>query len=594
MNTIILDLTLPQNYVAEEILLGTILINPTVFPQLMPFLKPDAFFVESHRLIYKSLIMLHKSNKIDIIQLIYLLNDKEILYSIGGVPKIIELMRQSHMFMSSINIYAYVQELMNLVNNSYIKRLIIQYGYNVIQLASVTYLPSHHIYNKVSEYLESTVYKIPKENFMTFRDLIASLLMQVKYQNVDLAQLPVTQNTILSGFHKLDDLINGLQAGDLIVIAGRPSIGKTSFVINLVLNILNSIALGLCFFSLEMSKSQIVRKFVSVASGFPIHSICFSKLNSDQWYTLNKICRNLMNYNVYINDVPGISIDYIEYTAKLLHKETSKIQLIVIDYLQLIQIENFTNNTRTQELGYITRKLKLLAQYLDIPIIVLSQLNRSIETRVNKIPLLSDLRESGCLDVYNGLMLDLLNSLYIQHLYNSKILIRYNLLNAFRVRNFFTKFFHNGSLNIFFQYSFSVYCFISTLNVTHNHKVYMKTKWRRFNEYLQNSICIANYSHNLDFYYFFEYIYTNAIIYYDYIHVFDLQEPSYMVLLVDNFILHNSIEQDADIVIILSKDIQEVSSSNIIDVSLCKNRNGATGLCQLLFTPVNNTFHNIL
>nr|YP_010196442.1 replication helicase subunit [Gracilaria cearensis]UAD83839.1 replication helicase subunit [Gracilaria cearensis] len=592
MQSIILDPVLPHNYIAEEILLGTILIHPTIFPQLMPFLKPDSFFVESHQLIYISLVTLHKDKKIDILQLFYFLNDSQILHYVGGVLKIIELMRQSHIFMPSINMYVYVQELMILINNSYTRRLIIQYGYNVVKLANINDLHCHQIYNKVSEYLESTVHKIPKENLMTFKDLIGDLLIQLKYQNLNLIQPTINQNMILSGFQPLDQLIQGLQGGDLIVIAGRPSVGKTSFVINLAFNILSSISLGLCFFSLEMSKMQIVNKFIAIASGVDTQNIAFSKLTIDEWYDLNHICRKLMKYKVYINDTPNISIDYIEYTSKLLYQETGIIQLVIIDYLQLVQVEGFNNNLRTQELGYITRKLKLLAQYLSVPIVVLSQLNRSIETRVNKFPLLSDLRESGCLVNYYRLNLDIINNLHIQSLYNYRILIGSDLIKCFNNNCLFNVFLYTLHFNFSLQYSFSIYFPYFLLSLTHNHKLYLKTRWLKLSFYLEHRICIINYFYRLSSY-IFEYIYIPYVIYFDYFKVFDVEEPCYSVLCLSDFILHNSIEQDADIVIILSQGEKHLGLSNIIDVSLCKNRNGPTGLCKLLFTPQNNKFCDI-
>nr|YP_009732517.1 replicative DNA helicase [Gracilaria textorii]QHS70859.1 replicative DNA helicase [Gracilaria textorii] len=592
MQSIILDPILPHNYIAEEILLGTILIHPTIFSQLMPFLKSDSFFVESHQLIYASLVILHKDKKIDILQLFYFLNSSQILHYVGGVLKIIELMRQSHIFMPSINMYVYIQELMILINNSYTRRLIIQYGYNVIRLANIHDLHCHQIYNKVSEYLESTVHKIPKENLMTFKDLIGDLLIQLKYQNLNLVQPTIKRNIILSGFQSLDQLIQGLQGGDLIVIAGRPSVGKTSFVINLAFNILSSISLGLCFFSLEMSKIQIVSKFLAIASGISAQNISFSKLRMDEWYDLNKICRKLMKYKVYINDTPNISIDYIEYISKLLYHETGIIQLIIIDYLQLVQVEGFNNNIRTQELGYITRKLKLLAQYLNVPIVVLSQLNRSIETRINKIPLLSDLRESGCVVNYHSFNLDIINNLHPQILHNYKMLIRSNVIKCFNNDCLSNMFLYASYFNFSLQYSFSM-CFpYYLLSLTHNHKLYLKIRWIKLSFYLENTICVINYFYRLSKY-IFEYIYVPHIIYFDYFQVFDVQEPIYSILRLSDFILHNSIEQDADIVIILSQCDKHLGVSNIIDVSLCKNRNGATGLCKLLFTPQNNKFCDV-
>nr|YP_010198866.1 replication helicase subunit [Gracilaria tikvahiae]UAD88099.1 replication helicase subunit [Gracilaria tikvahiae] len=592
MQSILLNPVLPHNYIAEEILLGTILIHPTIFPQLMPFLKSDSFFVESHQLIYTSLVTLHRDKKIDILQLFYFLNNSQILHYVGGVLKIIELMRQSHIFMPSINMYAYIQELMMLINNSYTRRLMIQYGYNVVKLANIHDLHCHQIYNKVSEYLESTVHKIPKENLMTFKDLIGDLLIRLKYQNLNLIQPIINRNIILSGFQPLDKLIQGLQGGDLIVIAGRPSVGKTSFVINLAFNILSSTSLGLCFFSLEMSKIQIVSKFIAIASGVSTQNISFSKLTIDEWYDVNQICRRLMKYKVYINDTPNISIDYIEYTSKLLYQETGIIQLVIIDYLQLVQVEGFNNNIRTQELGYITRKLKLLAQYLNIPIVVLSQLNRSIETRVNKIPLLSDLRESGCIVNYYSFNLDNINNLHVQSLYNYKMLIRCNLIKCCK-NNYLSNIFLDALyFNFSLQYSFSICSPYHLLSLTHNHKLYLKIRWLKLSFYLENSICVINYFHRLSAY-IFEYIYIPCVIYFKYFQVFDVQEPCYSVLRLSDLILHNSIEQDADIVIILSQCDSHLGLSNIIDVSLCKNRNGATGLCKLLFTPQNNKFCDV-
>nr|UAD84247.1 replication helicase subunit [Gracilaria changii] len=589
MYNVLRDFLLPQNYIAEEVLLGAILINPTIFSQVMSFLKSDSFFVESHKLIYNGLLVLYENDKIDILQLFYFLNDSKILHYIGGVFKIIELMRQSHIFMPSINMHSYIQDLMILIHNSYTRRLIIQYGYNVIQLANISDLPCYKIYNKVSEYLESTAYKIPKDTLITFKDLIGDLLVQLKYQNVNLVNSPVNQNIILSGFQQLDELIQGLQGGDLIVIAGRPSIGKTSFVVNIAFNILVSVSLGIYFFSLEMSKMQILSKFIAIASEVSTQSISLSKLTLDEWYYLNQVCSDLMKYDVYINDMPNISIDYIEYVSKLFVYETNKIQLLIIDYLQLVKVEGFNNSLRTQELGYITRKLKLLAQYLNIPIIILSQLNRSIETRVNKLPLLSDLRESGCLVKSHHLNLDFINNLHVQSLY--MFLIINNLMNLFGMKSICKLFFYSIYFNFSLQYSFSIYIpfpFYS-FSLTYNHKLYSKKSWMNLSFCLENNVCIINYFYNF-YLYIFEYIYIPYIIYYSYTQVFDITEPNYMLLLTPNFVLHNSIEQDADIVMILSKGDTNLSLSNVIDISLCKNRNGAIGSCKLLFIPHNNKF----
>nr|UAD88923.1 replication helicase subunit [Gracilariopsis chorda] len=592
MQNINLDLFLPQNYIAEEILLGTILINPMIFPQIIPYLKQESFFLECHELIYKSLIIIYRDGKIDILHLLYTLNRSEKLDHIGGVYKIMELMRQGHLFMSSINMSVYVQQLIILINNSYMKRLMIQYGYNIVRLASIESFKSHHLYNTASDYLESTVHKIPKENLSTFRDILGDLLIEFKNHYSDLEQDFVPRSEILSGFHEIDELMKGLQDGDLIVVAGRPSIGKTSFVINIAYNILSSANLGLCFFSLEMSKIQIVYKFIAVACKISLQSFSLNQLTVDQQHNFKSICNSLMNSNIYINDSPNMSVDYIEYTSKLLFKETRNIQLIIIDYLQLIQIENFTNNVRAQELAYITRKLKLLAQYLYIPIIVLSQLNRSIETRLNKNPLLSDLRESGCLISYLLLNIDLYNSLHSHSLYKNQTSIKYSLIKLFY--NDYLSQLSSYCINWKFilQYSFNINIYNYVLSLTHNHKLYNKLCWTKNNQLLEEDCAIMNtflFYSNI----YLEYKLIRYIKCLKYVQVFDIQEPNYLSLLCNYIILHNSIEQDADIVMILSQSNDHLDLFKTVDITLCKNRNGPTGVCKLLFTPEKNLFSNI-
>nr|YP_009237838.1 DNA replication helicase [Gracilariopsis lemaneiformis]YP_009294759.1 replication helicase subunit [Gracilariopsis chorda]AJO68400.1 replication helicase subunit [Gracilariopsis lemaneiformis]AML79800.1 DNA replication helicase [Gracilariopsis lemaneiformis]AOM67019.1 replication helicase subunit [Gracilariopsis chorda] len=592
MQNINLDLFLPQNYIAEEILLGTILINPMIFPQIIPYLKQESFFLECHELIYKSLIIIYRDGKIDILHLLYTLNRSEKLDHIGGVYKIMELMRQGHLFMSSINMSVYVQQLIILINNSYMKRLMIQYGYNIVRLASIESFKSHHLYNTASDYLESTVHKIPKENLSTFRDILGDLLIEFKNHYSDLEQDFVPRSEILSGFHEIDELMKGLQDGDLIVVAGRPSIGKTSFVINIAYNILSSANLGLCFFSLEMSKIQIVYKFIAVACKISLQSFSLNQLTVDQQHNFKSICNSLMNSNIYINDSPNMSVDYIEYTSKLLFKETRNIQLIIIDYLQLIQVENFTNNVRAQELAYITRKLKLLAQYLYIPIIVLSQLNRSIETRLNKNPLLSDLRESGCLISYLLLNIDLYNSLHSHSLYKNQTSIKYSLIKLFY--NDYLSQLSSYCINWKFilQYSFNINIYNYVLSLTHNHKLYNKLCWTKNNQLLEEDCAIMNtflFYSNI----YLEYKLIRYIKCLKYVQVFDIQEPNYLSLLCNYIILHNSIEQDADIVMILSQSNDHLDLFKTVDITLCKNRNGPTGVCKLLFTPEKNLFSNI-
>lgn len=597
----------PQNYLAEEILLGTILIHPSIFPQITPLIKEDSFFLECHQIIYKNLITIHRKNKLDIIQLLYSLSNTKALNTIGGINKIIELMKQSQVFMSSSNIIVYTKELVEIINNDYIKRLIIQYGYNIINLGYIKKIPSHQLYNQATNQLNTTAEKIPKENMHNFKTLIGDFLLSLHKKNSDSALIEQTNNDkycLVSGFQELDKLTNGLPNGDLIVIAGRPSTGKTSLAINIAYNIITDIKIGICIFSLEMSKMQILQKLISIASTIPTKQIILNQISSKEWEDIKTICKELLSSKIYLNDTPNMSVDYIEYTTKLLKKETHYVELIIIDYLQLIQTEGIYCENRSQELSYITRKLKLLAQNLNVPIIILSQLNRSIETRVNKQPLLSDLRESGCLNVSILISHNYVNQLHLATIFsNDKIQQYIQIMQTNHINNQYDILIKKQiqityqAIHILLQYIFRVHINIyNYLEITQNHKFYTKQKWTKQNcivekeKILKQSTFYKNRIKNS----ILENSYIINLSYIKYSTVYDIKIDDYSNFIAQNIILHNSIEQDADLVMILKEQTkQENLTLKVIDIFLCKNRNGPTGCCQILFSLENTTFANL-
>nr|YP_008144809.1 putative replicative DNA helicase [Grateloupia taiwanensis]AGO19764.1 putative replicative DNA helicase [Grateloupia taiwanensis] len=593
----------PQNYLAEEILLGTILIHPSIFPQITPLIKEDSFFLECHQIIYKNLINIHRKNKLDIIQLLYCLSDTKALNTIGGINKIIELMKQSQVFMSSNNIIIYTKELVDIINNDYIKRLIIQYGYNVISLAYIKKFPSHQLYNQVTNQLNTTAEKIPKENMHNFKTLIGDFLLSLHKTDIDNTLIKQTNNDkycLVSGFEQLDKLTNGLPNGDLIVIAGRPSTGKTSLAINIVYNIITEINIGVCIFSLEMSKMQILQKLISIASTIPTKQIILNKINSGEWKNIQTVCKKLLSSKVYLNDTPNMSVDYIEYTTKLLKKETKYVEIIIIDYLQLIQTEEIYCENRSQELSYITRKLKLLAQNLNVPIIILSQLNRSIETRINKQPLLSDLRESGCLNTSILMNSDSMNYLHVANIFSTnKIKQDIQIVQVNHVNNQYNilikkqKRINYKSIHILLQYIFKIHINIyNCLEITQNHKLYTKQKWTKQNYIIEKEKILKQSTVNTN--YILENSYIINLSYFKYSTVYDIKVDDYSNFIAHNIILHNSIEQDADLVMILKEqNKQENLTLKVIDIFLCKNRNGPTGSCQILFSLENTSFTNL-
>jgi len=597
----------PQNYIAEEILLGCILINPNIFIHINPLIKVESFFLECHQLIYITFLKLYKQNKLHPIELLYYLSENKTLHTVGGLKKIIELMKQSQTFMySTININQYIYEIIQIINNTYIKRLMIQYGYNIIRLAYIKEYSSYKLYNKASQYLHVTVNKIPKNNLQNLQNLISNLILEVQSNKI-INNERISQATIIkSGFKDLDHLTHGLPNGDLIVIAARPSIGKTSLAINIAYNVLNKFNNGVCIFSLEMSSKQILHKMISIGSQIPNKKLTLYQINQTQWKKIQSICNILLKNNFYINDTPNISIDYIEYIAELWIQEKKEIKLIIIDYLQLIQIDNAIKLNRTQELSYITRKLKLLAQNLNIPILVLSQLNRSIELRTSKKPMLSDLKESGCININTHLDIDnkyknSLNIVNIQKIkrYTKKQLkipIISNLLYKHKISQKFIKYDNIFQVKIIIQYIFKIYQNNNKyFNTTHNHQFLKKYNWIKNNKFIDYT-CITNLYINNNQHKVLEYNYIKTIDYQKYIHAYDINMKSYTHFFCNQTILHNSIEQDSDIVLMLyekEKSNYHLKNEKIIDVIISKNRNGPIGSCELLFCLNNTTFKNI-
>nr|YP_010155958.1 putative replicative DNA helicase [Cumathamnion serrulatum]QQY85252.1 putative replicative DNA helicase [Cumathamnion serrulatum] len=595
-------LLLPQNYLAEEILLGIIFIHPHIFYRIVPIIKTEYFYLECHKIIYTYLLIINQKNQLNITEFLYTLANINILYYIGGITKILDLMKQSQIFIiTSLNINIYIKEIIKLIQYNYTKRLMIQYAYNIIRLAYIPKLSHHKIYNKASYYLNIAENRIPQNNIKTFQELISQFLLNIKskesrYQ----VNVHLQHNQLLkSGFLELDKLILGLPKGDLIIIAGRPSMGKTSLAINIAYNILQNKQSAIYIFSLEMSNKQILNKFISIASNIPLKYIIINSLKLIQWHKIINTCYDLINKQIYIDDNPNTSIDYIEYTSKLITKNNKNIHIIIIDYLQLIQANISNKTNRTQELSYITRKLKLLAQYLQLPIIVLSQLNRNIETRTNKQPILSDLKESGCIElsIKINLIENINNKLQINNLINRSITIQ-KIKRIYQIACLYKNHLNNiKNQKIFLSTKYNFLCRTNKNNqilITHNHKFIFNHNWNPNYLLLDNASLNKNilihsyYRYNLIHNY-----YTRIIKFTTYNKSFDLNTQNYFHFLCNNILLHNSIEQDADIVMMIyEKDSNYYHKKKLLDITLCKNRNGKIGSFKLLFSTETTLFEN--
>ena len=219
-----------------------------------------------------------------------------------------------------------------------------------------------------------------------------------------------TLSGLASGFSDLDSLIQGFQKSDLIIVAGRPSLGKTALSLNIALNVIKSSKLPVLFFSLEMSKEQIMYRLLTMETNINQARLKSGKLRQNDWIKLNKIIKILSKLPFFVDDTFDLSIQTIRSKIKTIIFEQNHIGLIIIDYLQLMQNSNERNENRAQELSHITRSLKTIAREFNVPIIALSQLSRNVENRIDKRPILSDLRESGSIEQDADIVLMLYNN----------------------------------------------------------------------------------------------------------------------------------------------------------------------------------------
>nr|AYR05795.1 replication helicase subunit [Lithothamnion sp.] len=572
----------PQNILAEEVLLGHLLVNEMTAYNIIAIVKSDFFSLEKHQILYINIINIYNQyNHINITNLIYLLWNKKLLNKIGGLNQITQLIQKSQVLLSYSEKNRLVQEYIQIIYQHYTKRIFIQYSYNILQLSYINRISIQQLHNKSTQYLQEIGKLIELQKNNTLKHLISHFLSNF-HTTID-----NFNKHIFSGFKALDEITNGFKDGDLIVIAGRPSMGKTSFVINITNHIIMKLNLGVYIFSLEMSKNQILDKIISIASKITINNISNKKIIAHEWQNLHNTCRLLMQSNLQIDDEGNASINYIKSKTKLINYITKKKTTIIIDYLQLIKINTLKIESRTQELGYITRELKLLAKNLKTPVIVLSQLNRSIENRINKRPLLSDLRESGCISYTNLPNIRKIKNKITNHYIET--------LNSFK--NFYSTY-NSGPMTLKRskpQYTYWITCINAiNINITHNHKILTEEDWKKEDQvkkYNLHSTKILRYiGEGIQSILELNPLYQIKLL--GKTNVYDIEIYEHCNFLTETQILHNSIEQDADLVLMLYQE-EENRKNKIVDIIISKHRNGPVGSFQLLFHKNTCKFSNI-
>ena len=384
---LVINQYLPHNFLAEKMILSCLLISTEAIDITLRTISVEVFYFKNHQEIYKTIIFMHKNNQpIDILTLITFLQDNGLLHKIGGLKVLIELLSQ-------IPNLVYLEEYLRLVKDKYIRRSLIKLGYETVNSSYITSIPLENILNDLENKLFNLTIEIKPQKIFSSAELLNDIFSELKSKALD-SKLP----GIPSGFYDLDSLTQGFQKSDLVIIAGRPSMGKTALGLNISSNVIKNSKLPVLFFSLEMSKEQIMYRLLAMETSINQMKLKTGKLSQNDWLKLNKIIKILAKFPLFIDDTFDLSIQDIRSKIKTVVFEQNKIGLIIIDYIQLMQNSKLKVENRVQELSQITRSLKTIAREFNVPIIGLSQLSRNVENRIDKKPILSDLRESGSIE----------------------------------------------------------------------------------------------------------------------------------------------------------------------------------------------------
>ncbi len=376
----------PQNREAEQSILGGILLDNESLHSVLEILQIPDFYSEAHRRIFSAILDLYDRNEpCDLITLSNILNDKSQLDNVGGMAYLASLVDNVP---SSANITYYAK----IVKEKSVLRSLIG---TATEILSRSYDPVNDV-EEVLDQAEQAIFEISqhkiKPAFSPMREIIKDSFKTIE----QLYERKSMITGVPTGFERIDDLTSGLQNSDLIIIAGRPSMGKTAFALNIASFVALEAAIPVAIFSLEMSKEQLALRMLASEAKVDSQRLRKGFLGETDWPKLTNAAGKLADAAIFIDDTPAITVLEMKAKARRLKAE-SGLGLVLLDYLQLMRSGN-TKESREQEISEISRSLKALAKELSIPVVALSQLNRKVEDRSDRRPQMADLRESGAIE----------------------------------------------------------------------------------------------------------------------------------------------------------------------------------------------------
>ena len=377
---------LPQNIEAEQSVLGGILIDNEALPKVLEIIEPNDFYRDNHKKIFLAFLELFENNiPLDIITVTELLQKKGELTNIGGATYLASLV-------DSVPTTANITHYAKIIKEKSILRSLIAKATDIVNLGFEASEDVAEILDKAEE----AIFSITQQRIQTSYYSIKEIIKQTFEAIEELSSKKDSVTGIPTGFIDFDRLTAGLQPSDLIIIAGRPVMGKTSFTLNIAQHAAIRAGVPVGFFSLEMSKEQLALRMLCAEARINSQKIRSGFLSERDWLRLTDAAATLSEAPIFIDDTPALSVLEIRAKARRLKSEHN-VGLIIVDYLQLMKGKGKVD-TREREISEISRSLKALAKELNIPVVAVSQLNRRVEERENKRPRLADLRESGAIE----------------------------------------------------------------------------------------------------------------------------------------------------------------------------------------------------
>ncbi|MDN6665052.1 MAG: replicative DNA helicase [Tetragenococcus koreensis] len=386
MNEVWQDRIPPQDIEAEQAVLGAIFLDSDAIIEAMELLEPNNFYRRSHQIIFQCMIQLNDRNEaIDLITLKAEIEKMNSLEEVGGISYLTELSQVSPTS-SSVSYYA------KIVDDKATLRQLIQAANRIV----TTGFEQNENVQEIVEDAEKSILEVSEKRNSSGFQSIADVLNQT-IENIDqLAQNNEEITGLPTGYKALDKMTAGLQKDELLIIAARPAVGKTAFALNIAQNVGTKTDNTVAIFSLEMGAESLVSRMLCAEGSIDASHLRTGQLTDEEWRNLIVAMGSLSKASIFIDDTPGIKVSEIRARCRKLAQEKGNLGLILIDYLQLI--EGTGRESRQQEVSEISRQLKKLAKELNVPVLALSQLSRSVEQRQDKRPVLSDIRESGSIE----------------------------------------------------------------------------------------------------------------------------------------------------------------------------------------------------